>query len=207
MFHGYHRLTEKPWHTIGLMKFSIYPFFVGLTYFVPLDLSFSIWFFYVFFKAQQVVAYISSPSVGIFTNGVYGNEQGLGAWTTIGIVLLWMGRKHLGQVWNNITGKQSSVDDTAEPMRHRSALLGLALSVIFLVAPAESGGIVDFSSSPISWYIPTHVDRHHARPGSTWSTLSRNCVHKSTGIDGEPIGYTRDRSQQSHDTLFHVPIQ
>ena len=141
MFHGYHRLTEKPWHTIGLMKFSIYPFFVGLTYFVPLDLSFSIWFFYVFFKAQQVVAYVSSPSVGIFTNGVYGNEQGLGAWTTIGVLLLWMGRKHLRQVWNNIIGKPSSVDDSIEPLRYRFALLGLAFSIIFLVVLLNRAGL------------------------------------------------------------------
>ena len=37
--------TEKPWNALGTVRFSIYPFVIGLGFFMPLDLSFSCWFF------------------------------------------------------------------------------------------------------------------------------------------------------------------
>ena len=50
--------TEKPWNAIGWTPFSIYPFVIGLGFFMPLDLSFSCWFFYLFRKMQRVAGAI-----------------------------------------------------------------------------------------------------------------------------------------------------
>ena len=72
--HNFAHFTEKPWDALGRMKFSFYPFVIGLTYFVPLDLSFSTWFFYLFFKAHQVFAHTGSQVLSAFP---YTNEQGL----------------------------------------------------------------------------------------------------------------------------------
>ena len=33
--------TEKPWNALGTIRFSIYPFVIGLGFFMPIDLSFS----------------------------------------------------------------------------------------------------------------------------------------------------------------------
>ncbi|HID56827.1 TPA: hypothetical protein EYP37_09885, partial [Candidatus Poribacteria bacterium] len=38
--------TEKPWNAMGGLPISFYPFAIGLGFFIPLDLSFSCWFFF-----------------------------------------------------------------------------------------------------------------------------------------------------------------
>ena len=45
--------TEKPFNAIGWLPISFYPFAVGLCFFAPLDLTFSVWFFYLF-KVQPI---------------------------------------------------------------------------------------------------------------------------------------------------------
>ena len=40
--------TEKPWNTIGTTRISFYPFMIGIGFFLPLDLSSSCWFFFIF---------------------------------------------------------------------------------------------------------------------------------------------------------------
>ena len=48
--------TEKPWNAIGWMHIAVYPWVVGLVFFIPLDLCFSVWFFYLFAKSQRIIA-------------------------------------------------------------------------------------------------------------------------------------------------------
>ena len=51
-----HLFTEKPWNAIGGISMSYYPFVIGLGLLMPLDLSFSSWFFFIFYKAQLVLS-------------------------------------------------------------------------------------------------------------------------------------------------------
>ena len=142
--HYIHTFTERPW-TLGWMRFSFNPFVTGLTFFAPLDLAFSVWFFHLFFKAQQVIVHVelgSMPSwVPVRAHGIYGMQQGLGAWTTLGILSLWMTRRHLRQVWRKLIGQPSTLDDSTEPLRYRFAVLGLVLAVIFLVLLLQQAGL------------------------------------------------------------------
>ena len=69
--------TEKPWNAIGWMPVCFYPFVIGLSYFMPLDLSFSTWFFYLFWKAQLV----ARSALGLKRlSGPYLGDQSAGAW-------------------------------------------------------------------------------------------------------------------------------
>lgn len=136
--HNFANFTEKPWDALGWMKFSFYPFVIGLTYFVPLDLSFSTWFFYLFFKAQQVLAHTGSQVLSAFP---YTNEQGLGAWTTLGVLSLWVSRRHLKQAWRNIIGRSSTVENSHEPIPYRYAVLGIFLALTFLVLVLRRAGL------------------------------------------------------------------
>ena len=63
-------ITNKPWNAIGSTQTSFYPFAVGLGYFMPLDLSFSCWFFYVAARLFRV------------TGDVYGWNSGVAARTS-----------------------------------------------------------------------------------------------------------------------------
>ena len=152
--HFHHTFTEKPWHALGWMRFSFNPFVIGLTYFAPLDLAFSFWFFHIFFKAQQVLAHMHSASVPFFTHGVYGTEQGLGAWTMLGILSLWITRRHLNQVWRKLIGMSSALDDSTEPIRYKFAVLGLVLSMTFLVILLRKAGL---SLAVIPFYFAIYL--------------------------------------------------
>ena len=71
--------TQKPWSAIGWTPIAVFPFAVGMAFFIPLDLSFSCWFFYLFWKGgtclwgclglcvvcQIFRSLMSSPSVHI----------------------------------------------------------------------------------------------------------------------------------------------
>jgi hypothetical protein len=54
--HGIYRyFTERPWNAIsGWTSISFYPFAIGLGFLMPLDLSFSCWFFYLFWQFERV---------------------------------------------------------------------------------------------------------------------------------------------------------
>ena len=41
---------QKPWNAIGRVRLRLFPFAIGLAFFIPLDLSFSCWFFFLFWK-------------------------------------------------------------------------------------------------------------------------------------------------------------
>lgn len=49
---------SKPWNSMQPMVIAIYPCAIGLAYFMPLDLAFSTWFFFFFWKAQLVAGSI-----------------------------------------------------------------------------------------------------------------------------------------------------
>ncbi len=145
--------SEKPWHALGWMRFSFSPFVIGLTFFAPLDLAFSVWFFYLFFKAQQVIAYMQSASLPFFTHGVYGTDQGLGAWTTLGILSLWITRRHFNRVLKRLLGR-TTLDDSTEPLSYRFAMLGLVVSMAFLVILLYKAGL---SLSVMPFYFAIYL--------------------------------------------------
>jgi len=126
-----HYFTEKPWNAIGWTSLSFYPFVIGLTFFVPLDLSFSCWFFHLFAKAEQILA--SVLGIRAIPSAPYINEQAAGAWLCLGIIAFWPARKHVIQVLRKAFSSKYELDDSHEPMRYRTALLGIVIGVTFLV--------------------------------------------------------------------------
>jgi hypothetical protein len=85
-------LVTPPWNAIGWTPLGVYPFAVGVGYLMPLDLAFSCWVFYLFWKAQVIfrAAIGWEPLVG-----AYLGRQSSGAWIGIGLAALWGTRKHL----------------------------------------------------------------------------------------------------------------
>jgi len=148
--------TEKPFNAIGWMPVVIYPWIVGLVFFIPLDLSFSCWFFYLFAKFQRVLASIvgwrSLPSFPYF------NQQTTGAWLGLFVIAIWLTRRHLSDVLRQVfrfrrppplfppvdggdRGGKGEADDSDEPMSYRIALSGFILGLCFLIAFCMAGGM------------------------------------------------------------------
>jgi hypothetical protein len=85
--------TELPWSAMGPMPVSFYPFAIGICFFMPLDLAFSCWFFFFFWKAQRVLA----SHIGM--HGMPGfpfvEEQTAGGYYALALLALWISRRHI----------------------------------------------------------------------------------------------------------------
>lgn len=91
-------IRNPPWNAMGWTPLCFYPFAVGLAYFIPLDLAFSSWFFYLFWKFQLIFR----SALGMEPMpGPYQSAQSSGAWIGIGSIALWGARKHIKSLIRN----------------------------------------------------------------------------------------------------------
>ena len=126
----------RPWNTIGEIYFSLLPFIIGLTFFVPLDISLSVWVFFLIKKAERIIR------MGVMgTGAVYFDERAGGAWIAVGLLALWGTRHHFYQVFRKIIKSSSPVDDSQEPMKYRTAVLGIIIGMLFLVLFSYKAGM------------------------------------------------------------------
>ncbi|MDH7569525.1 MAG: hypothetical protein QHJ73_08065 [Armatimonadota bacterium] len=145
---GRYWFTTSPWNAVGSMWFPLYPFIIALGFLLPLDLSFSTWFFYLFRKLQQVatraLAYDTLPKLP------YLNEQSYGAWFVIFAMSMYMARGHLGEVWRHVITGRSRLQDRDEPFGYRTAAALLVSASAFLFLFCLRAGM---TPSVIFWFF------------------------------------------------------
>jgi hypothetical protein len=137
-------LVEHPWNAIGYFRISFHPLIVGITYFLPLDISFSQWFFYLVVKAEIILAAalgFSGSSNPATAEIPFNGEQGAGAFLAIAVFALWGARRHLQDVFGKAFGDRPNVSDTEEALSYRTAVFGLGGCFIGLVVFVAVGGI------------------------------------------------------------------
>ncbi len=120
-------LTTKPWTGISWLPVRAYPFAVGLAYFMPLDLAFSTWFFYLYWKATEVLREALAVAR---LSGAYLSDQSAGAWLGIGLFALWKARRALAASVRLVRQNERAPE---EPMSPRSAWAGVVVGSAFLV--------------------------------------------------------------------------
>ena len=160
--------TAKPWNALGELPIRFHPFAIGLAFFMPLDLAFSCWFFYWFWRIEQVAG------VALYSSGMLGGLAGYGdsiagfpyVWAqsvgTCGAILLmtlWALRftgkdvlysifrrhritRHSGATSSGtaeITRENS--ESRAEIRQYRRALLGIIASMSYLVGFCYMAGM------------------------------------------------------------------
>ena len=118
-------LVERPWNAIADTHINLYPFVIGLAFFLPTDLAFSCWFFYIFFLGQRVLT--SVIGVSDLPGFPYTNEQAAGGYIALGLLALWLSRRHLAGVFRTVLGRPGGVDDSQEPLRYRTVLVLLVI--------------------------------------------------------------------------------
>jgi hypothetical protein len=132
---------DRPWSGIGGLPAAFHPSVIGLTFFIPLDVSFSCWFFYLVRKMLGVAAVAlgtSAQASWIRFPGVA--EQGTGAWLGVGVISLWLARRHLALVFRSVVDP-SATDDSDEPLSYRVATIGLVAGAAALTAFCVLSGI------------------------------------------------------------------
>ena len=123
------RFTEAPWSAMGNLPVPLYPFVIGLGYLLPLDLSFSMWFFYLFARFQQVF----SAASGLRLPGApFLSEQSIGGWMAVFFAAVWATRGHLRAVIAHLFGGKQ-MDDSGEPIRYRTAAVIMVMSFAYIV--------------------------------------------------------------------------
>lgn len=114
---------ERPWSAMGWTPYSFYPFAIGLGYLLPLDLLFSCWLFYLYWKAQVVVA----ASLGwdqLTQDFPFVKEQAFGGYMAVFVFALWLSRRSWRGIWRRVLGQRSELDDAREAISYRAALIG-----------------------------------------------------------------------------------
>ncbi len=120
-------LPGRPWSYVGWANISFYPFMIGLFYFLPLDLGFSCWFFYVVRMVQQIVGGLMGGDTGRFFPNL--PEQSAGSWLALAFIALWGARHYLADVGRQV----ARGTDHPEPLSYRVAVVGLVLGLAYLV--------------------------------------------------------------------------
>lgn len=133
-----HFFTEKPLSAIGWTPISFYPFVLGLGFLMPLDLSFSCWFFYIFWKMQRVFGTV----VGLkaLPSFPYPSSQLAGALVGYFIFAFWAARRHIKEVFLKLLNK-SKINDSLEPISYKSASVGIVGGIFFLTLFAKKAGM------------------------------------------------------------------
>lgn len=121
--------TSKPWSAIGWLPIPLYPFVIALGFLLPIDLSVSIWFFFVVNRLQRVIG----SATGIPSPFPYLSEQSIGSWLMVAAAALWTTRKHLIGVIGTILKRPYGIDDSNEPIRYRTVLSLFVMATLFIV--------------------------------------------------------------------------
>ncbi|MDE0297105.1 MAG: hypothetical protein OXN17_00560 [Candidatus Poribacteria bacterium] len=187
--------TTKPWNALGELPIRFHPFAIGLAFFMPLDLAFSCWFFYWFWRIEQVagVALYSSGMLGGLAG--YGDSiagfpyvwaQSIGTCGAILLMTLWVlrftGKDVLFGIFqrpritgpSGLTGNGSEnaasqiAENRAEMRQYRRAIIGIIASLSYLVGFCYIAGMSVWVATAffvILFAISTVVTRIRAEAG------------------------------------------
>ena len=149
--------SNPPWNGAGGLQLSFYPLVIGLTYFLPLDVSFSLWFFFLFSRGENILAtalgYHDAGASAASSRMPYVGEQSAGAFIGVALFALYGMRKQFGQMLMFAFSSKErrkrnnwDVDDSNEPMSYRLAFLGGVCGLLMLEAFGMLIGM--------DWWIP-----------------------------------------------------
>jgi len=133
--------SSKPWNAIDWFPITLYPLAIGIGFLLPLDLLFSCWFFFLFWRAQVV----ATSALGWDTTPRFPfiDEQGFGAILGLFAFLLWTGRRYYAEIWRNAWSRErppERSDRPAEALSDRAALFGVLFGFLGLVLFCRAAG-------------------------------------------------------------------
>ena len=128
-----------PLAALGQLKIVLTPWLIALAYLVPKELSFSVWFFWLanLAAAMLAIAFGASPlPADDWTARDFPAPFGqvTGAVLIFSVWVLWRARRHLARALRIAFARQPHESDADEPLAYRSALVGLAACLLWMVA-------------------------------------------------------------------------
>ncbi|HZO90337.1 MAG TPA: DUF6785 family protein [Chthonomonadaceae bacterium] len=97
-------LTNPPWNALVPLGFYFRPEMIGLGYLVSTNISLTVWLSFFLLKLGAVFA----ASQGYEPRELYPQEQGIGAFLVLAVMLVWLARRHLWAAWRAaLSGRQT----------------------------------------------------------------------------------------------------
>ncbi len=124
---------SSPWNAMGWTVMGFYPFAIGIAYFLPTDLAFSLWFFFIVRKLQPIAVAAFGYAGPDPTRRL---EQNLGAVLGLFAMILWGAWPYLRKV---VRTSGSEAGD--EPLPYWLALAGILAGSVFLIYFAWAAGM------------------------------------------------------------------
>jgi hypothetical protein len=164
-------------------------FTIGFAYFANVDLLFSILFFHVLYMSEiaffRRIGYALSAKTG--PGDPVAGLQSAGAFVAMVAWMFWAARHHLKEVFQKAIYNSEEIDDSHEMMSHRTAVISLGVSVVFLALWLNTMGL------EWKFAIPVTVGLFIAYIGLARVIAETGVVYMSMPISGSGIA----------DLLFH----
>lgn len=142
--------SEAPWNQIGNMDLKVYPAIVGISYLLTSEVSFSLWFVYLFTKIQLILAYsLGFPPNSMPTpfwtrgwaKGFIGYQQ-IGAYFAYVGLLLWLGRRHWAHIFRRAIRKEKATPaEASEALSYPAAFWGFVGTLTFVILWTWASGV------------------------------------------------------------------
>ncbi|HEX5324305.1 MAG TPA: DUF6785 family protein [Capsulimonadaceae bacterium] len=136
-----------PWNGLDSFFYLAHGSGVGFGYLINLDVSFSLWIFYLLKKALDVWGVTMgwrNPGQGWFGDNAaqfpFTGFQGIGAWLALGVAILWRGRFSMRDFFRRAWNGDPEGIDSGELFSARTAVVGFALGFLAMCAFVWSMG-------------------------------------------------------------------
>ncbi|MBI3922663.1 MAG: hypothetical protein HY318_14675 [Armatimonadetes bacterium] len=140
-------LFPSPYNQIWFPA-SLFPFCIGLSYFLPADIAFSTWFFFLIRKALELSAIglgVYEPTVGGFPSS---HLLSCGGLLGLGLMAFWRG----GPYWKNMVKEAMKPSGVSAdlPLSPRATLVLGSTSLLGLMVMMRAMGLQ-------AWLVPVYV--------------------------------------------------
>jgi len=136
-------LLGRTWEAIKPFWLRVSFSIIGLTYLLPSDVSFSLWFFYFFFLIQQAIGGArgyTMPFVQAYPVRQFVAHQMIGGILIFGLYALWNARRHFGEAAAAAFLPRRRPDDAREPLSYRQAVWGLLVGFGLVLLWGDGAG-------------------------------------------------------------------
>ena len=149
-------LTEQPFNAIAYTPIFLSFAAVGFFYLLPTQLLFSLWFFFLLTRLQDVVAAMFGLRVSgmpLYPTRLYLGYQVAGAYIVLVISFIYVGFPHFRGVFRRAFTANKAAD-TEELLPYRTAVWGFIVSVLLAIGWCYTAGLrLDFAAFEILVYV------------------------------------------------------